>query len=53
MGRSDEKAGILQRYDTFETKYANRKDHNGEIKNMMFRQNQLRYGFAFLNEQNA
>ena len=53
VGWSSEKKEILQRYATFEAKYENRKDSNGEIKSTMFRQTQFKYGFASLNKQNA
>lgn len=53
VGWSDEEANILQRYATFENKYADRKDHNGEIKSTMLKQKQFKYGFASLNKQNA
>ena len=36
VGWSAEKDDILQRYAAFETKYADRKDRNGEIKSTMF-----------------
>ena len=48
VGWSDEEANILQRYATFENKYADRKDHNGEIKSTMLKQKQFKYGFASL-----
>lgn len=41
VGWSDEEANILQRYATFENKYADRKDHNGEIKSTMLKQKQF------------
>ena len=44
---------ILQQYAAFETKYAGRKDRNGEIKSTMLQQKQFRYGFASLNKPNA
>lgn len=53
VGWSDERNDILRRYADFETKYADRKDHNGEIKSTMFQQKQFRNGFASLNKQNA
>ena len=53
VGWSSEKNEILQRHATFEEKYADRKDRNGEIKSTMFKQKQFRYGFASLNKQNA
>lgn len=53
VGWSSEKNEILQRYATFEEKYADRKDRNGEIKSTMFKQKQFKYGFASLNNQNA
>lgn len=53
MGWSSEKNEILQRYAAFEDKYADRKNHNGEIKSIMFQQKQFRHGFASLNKQNA
>ena len=43
VGWSDEKAGILQQYADFETKYADRKDRNGEIKSTIFHQKQFKY----------
>ena len=51
VGWSDEKAGILQQYADFETKYADRKDRNGEIKSTIFHQKQFKYGFASFNKQ--
>ena len=53
VGWSDEKDDILQRHAAFETKYADRKDRNGEIKSTMFQQKQFKHGFASLNKQNA
>lgn len=53
VGWSDEKAGILQQYADFETKYADRKDRNGEIKSTIFHQKQFKYGFASFNKQNV
>ena len=53
VGWSSEKDDVLQRHAAFETKYAYRKDHNGEIKSTMFQQKQFKYGFASLNKQNA
>ncbi len=53
VGWSSEKKDVLQRHAAFEEKYADRKDHNGEIKSTMFQQKQFRYGFASLNKQNA
>lgn len=53
LGWSTEKNDILQRHAAFETKYADRKDRNGEIKSTMFQQKQFKYGFASLNKQNA
>lgn len=53
LGWSAEKDDILQRHAAFETKYADRKDRNGEIKSTMFQQKQFKYGFASLNKQNA
>lgn len=44
---------FLQQYAAFETKYAGRKDRNGEIKSTMLQQKQFRYGFASLNKPNA
>lgn len=53
VGWSAEKDDILQRHVAFETKYADRKDRNGEIKSTMLQQKQFKYGFASLNKQNA
>lgn len=53
VGWSIEKDDVLQRHTAFETKYADRKDRNGEIKSTMFQQKQFKYGFASLNKQNA
>ena len=53
VGWSAEKDDILQRHIDFETKYADRKDRNGEIKSTMLQQKQFKYGFASLNKQNA
>ena len=53
VGWLDEKDDILQRYAAFETKYADRKDKNGEIKSTILQQKQFKYGFASLNKQNA
>lgn len=53
VGWADEKDDILQRYADFETKYADRKNRNGEIKSKMLQQKQFKYGFASLNKQNA
>lgn len=53
IGWSAEKSDILQRHIDFETKYAERKDRNGEIKSTMFQQKQFKYGFASLNKQNT
>lgn len=53
VGQSDENDDILQRHASFETKYADRKDRNGEIKSTMFQQKQFKYGFTSLNKQNA
>lgn len=53
VGWSAEKDDILQQHAAFETRYADRKDRNGEIKSTMFKQKQFRYGFASLNRQNT
>ena len=53
IGWSVKKRDVLQRFKNFETKYADRKDRNGEIKSTMFKQKQFKYGFASLNKQNA
>lgn len=53
VGWLAEKDDILQRHTAFETKYSDRKDHNGEIKSTMLPQKQFKYGFASLNKQNA
>ncbi|MBQ7016933.1 MAG: DUF3800 domain-containing protein [Firmicutes bacterium] len=53
VGWSNEKDSILQRYITFEKKYADRQDRNGEIKSTMLNQKQFKYGLASLNKQNA
>ena len=53
VGWSSEKDDILQRHAAFETKYADRKDRNGEIKSTMLQQKQFKYGFASLKKQNA
>lgn len=53
VGWSSEKDDILQRHIAFETKYADRKDRNGEIKSTMLQQKQFKYGFASLKKQNA
>lgn len=53
IGWLAEKDDILQRHTAFETKYSDRKDHNGEIKSTMLQQKQFKYGFASLNKQNA
>lgn len=53
VGWSEEADDILQRHDAFETKYADRKDRNGEIKSTTLQQKQFRYGFASMNKQNA
>ena len=53
VGWSVEKDAILQRQAVFETKYADRKDRNGEIKSTMFQQKQFKYGFASTNKQNV
>lgn len=53
VGWSSEKNEILQRHATFEEKYFDRKDRNGEIKSTMLKQKQFRHGFASLNKQNA
>ena len=43
VGWSAEKDDILQRHASFEAKYADRKDRNGEIKSTMFQQKQFKY----------
>ena len=53
VGWSAEKDDILQRHAAFETKYADRKDRNGEIKSTMFQQKQFKHGLASLNKQNT
>ena len=53
VGWSTENSEILQRYMTFEAKYGDRKDRNGEIKSTTFQQKQFKHGFASLNKQNA
>lgn len=53
VGWSAEKDDVLQQHAAFETKYAGRKDRNGEIKSTMFQQKQFKHGFASLNKQNA
>ena len=53
VGWSAEKNDILQQYAAFETRYADRKDRNGEIKSTMLPQKQFKYGFASLNKQNT
>lgn len=52
VGWSAEKDDILQRHASFEAKYADRKDRNGEIKSTMFQQNNLSM-VCLLNKQNA
>ena len=53
VGWSSENNEILKRFSVFEDKYADRKDHKGEIKSTTLRQKQFRHGFASLNKQNA
>lgn len=53
VGWLAENDDILQQYATFEAKYSDRKDRNGEIKSTMFHQKQFKCGFASLNKQNA
>lgn len=53
VGWSSEKEAFLQRYATFEAKYEDRKDRNGEIKSTMFSQKQFKHGFASMNKHNA
>lgn len=53
VGWSAEKDDILQRHAAFETKYADRKDRNGEIKSTMFQPKHFKHGFASLHKQNA
>ena len=53
VGWPAKKDDILQRHAAFETKYADRKDRNDEIKSTMFQQKQFKFGFASLNKQNA
>ena len=53
VGWSAEKDDILQQHAAFETKYADRKDRNGEIKSTVLHQKQFKYGFSTLNKQNA
>lgn len=53
VGWPAKKDDILQRFANFETKYADRKDRNGEIKSTMFQQKQFKYGFSSLNKQNT
>ena len=53
VGWPSDRDTILQRYDIFETKYEDRKDHNGEIKSTMFKQKQFKNGLASINKQNA
>ena len=48
VGWSSEKEEVLQRQASFEDKYADRKDRNGEIKSTMLHQKQFKYGFASL-----
>lgn len=53
VGWSADNDDVLQRHAAFETKYADRKDRNGEIKSTMFQQKQFKYGFASVNKHNA
>ena len=53
VGWPVEKEDFLQRYATFETKYEDRKDRNGEIKSTIFSQKQFEHGFASMNKHNA
>lgn len=53
VGWEAEKNDILQKHTAFETKYAGRKDRNGEIKSTVLQQKQFKYGFASLNRHNA
>lgn len=52
VGWSAEKDDILQRHAAFETKYADRKDRNGEIKVRCFSKT-IQVWFCLLNKQNA
>lgn len=54
VGLSKEKErDIFEKYAAFESKYASRKDSNGELKSTTLKQNNFKYGFASLNKQNV
>lgn len=55
VGWSSEKEEVLQRQASFEDKYADRKDRNGEIKSTMLHQKQfnLNLNSSFLAMQNS
>ena len=52
VGWSKDKEDFSQRYIEFETKYADRKDGNGEIKSTTLQQRKLKNGFASLDKYN-
>ena len=52
VGYNTEKSNLIQKYNDFEKKYENRKDKKGEIKSIMFKQKQFKYGFASISYQN-
>lgn len=54
VGWSKEKEkAIFERYMSFESKYAERKDKNGELKSKTLKKNQFEFGIASLNKQNV
>lgn len=54
VGWAQEKEDVLfEKHFSFEAKYAERKDKNGELKSQTLKQNQFEFGFASLNKANT
>ena len=54
VGWSEEKEKeVFEKYEDFENKYADRKDKNGELKSITFKQKKFKFGFASLNKANT
>ena len=54
VGWSQEREKVIfDKYSTFEIKYAERKDKNGELKSQTLKQSQFVFGFASLNKHNT
>lgn len=44
---------VFEKYQSFEAKYAKRKDKNGELKSKTLKKNQFEFGFASMTKPNV